>query len=150
MKLAKIVLLSALILPLSGCPSSAYHNAVVAEHDAKSVVQAFQQAVIIEHTAGRISDAENANIETHILQVATAGQTLTTALQQGASQTTVLADLQVLVDAVNSLNTGGVLGIKNAQSQAALTAALNAIKAVLANVQTLLSAPTTEIVKGPQ
>ena len=136
-------------LLLYGCPKgSAYHDAVIVEHQAKSVVQAFQQAEIIEFNAGRIGADEHRAIEAQVEKLAIAGQALTTALQSSATQTTVLGDLQVLTQAVGDLGNTGVLGIKNEQSKAALTAAVNAIKAVLQNLQVILSAPTTETTGG--
>lgn len=133
---------------LAGCPSSSYHRAVVAEHDSKSIVQAFQQAEIIEFKNGRISPAEHRAIESEVEKIGLAGQALTSALQNNAPNATVLADLQGLTQAVGDLGNTGVLGLKNETSKATLTAVVNALKAVLANLQVILAAPATETTGG--
>jgi PBP1b-binding outer membrane lipoprotein LpoB len=137
-KLISVLLVTVM---LSGCAARGpYHAAVVIEHDTKTIVQAFQQAEMVEFNAGRISVAEHQALESGIEKVALAGQTVTLALQQGAAQTTALGDVSVLTQAVSDLNTNGVLSVKNAQAQAVLTTALNAIKALLANLQTEVGA----------
>jgi outer membrane lipoprotein SlyB len=143
-----VVVVLVMALGLAGCPKNSYHDAVVAEHDAKTVVAAFQQAEIVEFHAGRIDIAEHQRLEDGIGKVGLAGVALTSALQQGASTTTALADFNLLAQAVGDLNSQGVLGIKNPQSQAALAAGIKSIQAVLANVQILLAQPTTETLTG--
>jgi hypothetical protein len=138
------------LLLMWGCPQSSYHKAVIAEHDAKSVVMAFQQAELIEFRNGRISLEEHKAIEAQLENVGFAGQTLTKALQTNAPNQAVLVDLQALVQTVSDLGNSGVLGIKNETSKAALQAALAAIKAVLSNLQIILAAPTTETIGGGQ
>jgi hypothetical protein len=129
---------------LTGCAARGpYHAAVVVEHDTKTIVQAFQQAEIAEFNAGRISLGEHQQLEAGIEKVATAGQTVTMALQAGAAQTTVLGDVGVLVQAVSDLAANGVAGVKNPQSLAVLNTALNAIKALIANLQTEVGATQT-------
>jgi hypothetical protein len=133
-----------ILLAFSGCAARGpYHAAVVVEHDTKTIVQAFQQAELAEFSAGRISAAEHQALEGGIEKVALAGQTVTAALQAGAAQTTALGDVAVLAQAVSDLNANGVLAIKNAQAQAVLTTALNAVKALLANLQTEVGATQT-------
>jgi hypothetical protein len=133
-----------LALFLAGCPAQGpYHDAVVVEHQAKTLVQAFQQAEIAEFNAGRIALAEHQLIESKFAIVGQAGSTITLALQQGAAQTTVLGDFNVLLQAVQDLNAQGVLGVKNAQSQAVLATALKGLQDVIANLGTILGAPTT-------
>lgn len=142
-KLALILLVAAAALPLAGCPSSAYHSAVVAEHDFKLAVQSFQQAEIAEFNAGRISQTEHEQLESGVGKVALAGQALTMALQSGAVNSTVQQDFATLSSTLLDLLNSGVLGVKNAQSQQLLRVSIQTAQAILANVATLLNAPTT-------
>lgn len=139
-KVAPILILA---LALSGCPSTAYHSAVVAEHDFKTSVQAFQQAEMVEFQAGRIDATEHQKIEGGVERVGLAAQTLVSSLQQGAANTTVQQNFSTLSQAVTDLLNNGVLGIKNPQSQALVKAVLQTAQAILANVSTLLAQPTT-------
>jgi len=146
MKLFAVLALSAVMMV--GCPSSKYHDAVIAEHDFKLAVASFQQAEIQEHTAGRIDDAEHQKIEAAIEKVGNAGQTLVTSLQGGVANTTVQQNFATVGVALNNLLDTGVLGIKNANSQALLKTLIQTIKAILDNVGSLLAAPTTSTVKA--
>ena len=142
MKRLIVVLLVAVCL--AGCAGRGpYHAAVVIEHDAVTIVKAFQQAEMDEFNAGHVSLAEHQNLEGLIEKVGLGGQTVNQALQSGASQQTVLSAIGIMVQAVSDLNTNGVLGVKNAQSQAVLTTALNAIKALLENLKTEVGATQT-------
>ena len=127
----------------AGCPSSAYHSAVVAEHDFKLAVQSFQQAEMVEFQSGRIGQDEHQKLEAGIEKVALAGQTLTTSLQAGAANTTVQQNFATLSAALTDLLNSGVLGIKNAQSQQLLKVVIQTAQAILSNVSSLLSTPTT-------
>lgn len=129
---------------LAGCAGRGpYHAAVVIEHDSVTIVKALQQAEMDEFNAGHISVAEHQNLEALIGKVGSAGQTVTLALQQGATQTTALVDVGVLEQAVSDLNTNGVLSVKNPQAQAVLTTALNAVKALLTNLKNEVGAAQT-------
>ena len=140
MRILPVLLLA---VALSGCPKTAYHDAVVAEHDFKLGVQSFQQAEMVEFQAGRIDAAEHQKLEGGIAQIGTAAQTLVTALQGGAVNTTVQQDFATVSAAVTTLLNDGVLGIKNPTSQALLKTLIQTIQAILANVGSLLSTPTT-------
>jgi hypothetical protein len=139
-KVAPILILA---LALSGCPSGAYHSAVVAEHDFKTSVQAFQQAEMVEFQAGRIDATEHQKIEAGIERIGTAAQTLVGSLQAGAANTTVQQNFATLSQAVTDLLNNGVLGIKNPQSQLLVKTVLQTAQAILANVSILLAQPTT-------
>lgn len=132
----------------AGCPSSAYHSAVIAEHDFKLAVQSFQQAEMVEFQAGRIGQDEHQKLEAGIEKVALAGQTLTTSLQAGAANTTVQQNFATLSTALTDLFNSGVLGIKNDNSKAILKAVIQAAQAILSNVSSLLSAPTSTTLTG--
>ncbi len=138
-----VILIVAVAVFCAGCPQGAYHSAVVAEHDFKTSVQAFQQAEMVEFQAGRIDAAEHQKIESGIERIGLAAQTLVASMQQGAANTTVQQNFATLSQAVTDLLNNGVLGIKNAQSQALVKAVLQTAQAILANVSTLLAQPTT-------
>lgn len=143
----KRVLYVLLFLLIAGCAARGpYHAAVVINHDAVTITKAFQQAEISEFNAGRLSLEEHQKLEAGVEKVALAGQTVTMALQAQASQTTVLGDVGVLVQAVSYLGSNGVLGVHNPQSLAVLNTALNALKALIANLQTEVGAVQNAIV----
>ena len=148
----KRVVLSCAILVLAvysaGCPSSAYHKAVVAEHDFKLAVQSFQQVEMTEYQSGRIDAATHKQLEAGIEKVALAGQTLTTSLQQGANNTTVSQNFSSVSSALTDLMNNGVLGIKNDNSKRLLTVTIQTAQAILQNVQSLLALPSTTTLGG--
>ncbi len=143
----RIILLLFFILlsfTFTGCAARGpYHAAVVINHDAVTITKAFQSAELAEFQAGRISLAEHQALEAGIEKVALGGQAVTMALQAGATQATVLGDVGVLVQAVSDLAANGVAGVKNPQSLAVLNTALNALKALIANLQTEVGAAQT-------
>lgn len=126
-----------------GCPKSAYHSAVVANHDFKEVVKAFQKAEIVEFQNGRVDAAEHKLLEGGIEKVALTGQTLTASLQAGASNTTVQQNFDTVSQAVTDLLNNGVLALKNSQSQQLLKVSIQTGQAILANVVSLLHLQTT-------
>ncbi len=137
-----------LALALSGCPKGAYHDAVVAEHDFKLGVSSFQQAEMQEFTAGRIDAAEHQKLEAGIEKVGLASQTLVASLQGGVANTTVQQNFATVGVALNSLLDDGVLGVENANSVTLLKTLIQTVQAILANVGTLLSQPTTTTTTG--
>ncbi len=128
---------------LTGCPSSTYHSAVVAEHDFETGVKSFQQAEMQEFQAGRIDPIEHQKLEVGIEKVGLAGQALVTALQSGAANTMVQQDFTTVSNALLDLLNSGVLGIKNPTSQALLKTIVQTAQAILSNVGSLLSVPLT-------
>lgn len=138
-----------LVLMLSGCPKGTpYHDAVVAEHQFKTIVQSFQQAEVIEFQNGRISPAEHAQLEAGVAKVAQAGIVLTTAMQQGALNSDVNTDISALSAALTSLLNDGVLGVKNAQSVAALSAIVKTAQAIVQNVLLIVQGNSVPATSG--
>jgi predicted transcriptional regulator YheO len=131
-----------LVICLAGCPSTAYHSAVVAEHDFVTALQSFQQAELAEHTNGRIDLAEHQRIEAAVEKIATSTQVLVTALQAGANNVTVQQDFTAIGNAVNTLQVDGVFNVKNAQSQNLLATLVKSIQAILQNIGSILSVQT--------
>jgi hypothetical protein len=131
-----------LVICLAGCPSTAYHSAVVAEHDFVTALQSFQQAELAEYTNGRIDPAEHQRIEAGVEKIATSTQVLVTALQAGANNVTVQQDFTAIGNAVNTLQVDGVFNVKNAQSQNLLATLVKSIQAILQNIGSILSVQT--------
>jgi hypothetical protein len=138
-----LLLASSAAVFIAGCPQSQYHSAVIAEHDFKLAVQSFQQAETVEFQSGRIAADEHQKLEAGIEKVALAGQTLTTSLQAGAANTTVQQNFATVSTALTDLLNSGVLGIKNPTSQQVLKVSIQTAQAILSNVSSLLSVPTT-------
>jgi hypothetical protein len=138
----KRLLVLFLALSLSGCAAHGpYHAAVVVNHDARTITQTFQQVEIDEFNAGRLSVEEHRALEAGIGKVGLAGQSVTMALQQAGPQSDVLAKVNALVQAVADLNASGVLGIKDPNAKAALSAAIKGIQDLLVNLQKEAGAP---------
>jgi hypothetical protein len=138
----RILAVLVLAVSLTGCPSSAYHSAVVAEHDFTTALQSFQQAELAEHTNGRIDLAEHQRIESAVEKIATSTQVLVTALQAGANNVTVQQDFTAIGNALNTLQVDGVFNVKNAQSQNLLATLVKSIQAILQNIGSILSVQT--------
>lgn len=138
----KIFAVIALAVCLAGCPKSAYHSAVVGEHDFTTALQSFQQAELAEYTSGRIAQDEHQRIEGAVAQIATGTQVLVTALQSGATNVTVQQDFTTISNSLNALMVNGVFSVKNPQSQNLLAVLVKSIQAILQNVGSILSVQT--------
>lgn len=121
-----------LALAMSGCPKGTVtHKVTVAQHNFRFAVQAFQDAEIAEHDKGFVPDDLHVKMQATIQKVALSGKDLDNALASGASTATIKGDLDAIYTLLDSLNTDGVLGIKNPTTKATLEIALDAIKAII-------------------
>jgi hypothetical protein len=146
----KRLVVFAMAVVLTGCPSNtAYHSAVVAEHDFATGVQAFQQAEIKEFQAGRIDGATHQKLERGVEQVGIAAQVLVTSLQNTASNTTVKQNFDTVATALSSLVTDGVAGIKDPTTVTLLTTLIKAAQDILSNVASILSVPAPTPIPVP-
>ena len=145
MKHLAVVLIMA--LALSGCPGTAYHKAVVAEHDFTTALKSFQQAEMVEAQSGRIDAIEHQKLEAGVETVANAAQVLVASLQSGAANATIEQNFATVSQALNDLMAAGI-GIKNPTSQALVKASLQTAQAILANVSTLLHTQTVATTGG--
>ena len=99
---------------------------------------------MVEFQAGRIDATEHQKLEAGVEKGRTRRSDTHHVLQAGAANTTVQQNFATLSTALTDLLNSGVLGIKNAQSsQQLLKVAIQTAQAILANVSSLLSAPTT-------
>jgi hypothetical protein len=118
-------------LALAGCAATTVTATAPATASGKvaDAVQAVQAVEISAYKAGQISLAEHQLLESKIGAIAQAGLNYDTALASG-NATTTLAQLQAFVGVIAQINPV-VLGIKNPNAQAALSAAVLAISATI-------------------
>lgn len=138
MKKSLIPILAVIFL-LSGCPSSAYHKMIVAEHDFDKTVSGFQNAEIAEFNAGNVPADIHNKLEQGTITVAQGGKQLATLLQQNASTQSITTELNLINVTLQNLLNDGVLQVKNAQTKANLQIALQSIQAIVTNVQTFVT-----------
>jgi len=121
------------------CKGTATHKVTVAQHNFRFAVQAFQDAEIAEHDKGFVPDDLHVRMQSTIQKVALGGKDLDDALAAGASAPTIKAKLDAIYALLDSLNTDGVLSIKNPTTKASLEVALDGIKAIIDNALTAMS-----------
>jgi len=127
----KLALLFPLLL-LLGCPQgSTVHKVTAAQHNFRFAVQAFEDAEVAEFDKGFVPAPIHLKMETVVQKVALAGKDLDTSLAAGASTATIKGKLDAIYTLLDSLNSDGVLGVKNATTKAELEIALDAIKAII-------------------
>jgi hypothetical protein len=131
--LATSFLLSFLLL--SGCAGrgTVTHRVTIAQHSALSVVGAFEDAETAEYAKGFVPIELHLRMQTAIQKVALGFKDLDTALAANASATDLKTKLDAIYLLLDSLNSDGILGIKNTGTKATLELALDAIKAVVDN-----------------
>lgn len=123
------------ILPVSGCvKGSALHKATVGQHTLRELVGAFQDAEIAEHDKGFVPNDLHVKFQTIIGKTALAAIDLDNAATAGASATDLKAKFDKIYGLLDSLNTDGILGVKNPTSKQILETALDGIKAFVDNL----------------
>lgn len=120
------------------CTGSQIHKATLAEHDFKVAIQGFQNAELAEFQAGHVDPATHREIAEYVTQVAQAGVQLTTLIQQ-SNTAGALAQVNNVNVAIQTLLNQGVLHISNATTKASLQVALEAVQAIITNIQMALS-----------
>jgi len=121
---------------LTGCPKgTALHKVTVAEHNFRFTVQAFQDAEIAAHDQNTpvvifVPDDLHMKMQGTILKIALAEKDLNNSLAT-ASKSTIKAKLDAIYSLLDSLNSDGVLGVKNPTTKATLEIALDSIKAII-------------------
>lgn len=125
---------------LAGCPKGTLtHKVTAAQHNFRFAVGAFQDAEIAEHDKGFVPNDLHVQMQTGIQKVALAGKDLDNALAAGADSATIKAKLDNIYTLLDSLNSDGILGVKNPTSKATLEIALDSIKAIIDNALVLVS-----------
>lgn len=130
---SKVILLGVIIsFALAGCPKgSVTHKVTAAQHNFRFAVQAFQDAEIAEHDKGFVPDDLHVRMQEVIQKVALGGVDLDKTLAAGASAATLKDKLDNIYTLLDSLNSDGILGIKNPTTKATLEIALDSIKAII-------------------
>ncbi len=120
------------------CTGSQMHQATVAEHDFKIAVQGFQNAEASEFQAGAIPAPLNQQMQGWILTVAEGGKGVATAIQSN-DKAGAIAALSSLDATLQTMNTDGVLHISDPDKKNILALSLQAVQAVVTNIQTVLA-----------
>jgi hypothetical protein len=133
------MLLSALLLGFgsltTGCAvrGTVTHKVTVAQHSLLSVVGAFDDAESAEFAKGFVPADLHVKMQTGVQKVALAAKDLDSALIAGAAAPNIKTKLDAIYTLLDSLNSDGISGIKNATTKATLELALDAIKAIIDN-----------------
>jgi hypothetical protein len=135
------VLLAPLALALMGCPAAQRQQVAQALQTASTVVQSFQQAEIVSHNQGVVSDDDHHFIEQQLLTVAAAGKTADSCVQTTTTVAGDIACVNTMATMVDQVNTQGGLYIKSAQAKQDFQLAMTGLKAALATINAILGGP---------
>lgn len=116
-----------------GCSGTAIHKTTKAQHTLKEAVAAFQDVEIAEYNKGFVPPDRHLRIQTVIQKVALAAVDLDNYIASNANAATLKGKFDTIYSLLDSLNTDGVLGIKNSNTKQVLETALDAIKALVDN-----------------
>lgn len=135
----KVLLLAVALTGITFYPSAcvkgtATHKATVGQHTLREAVGAFQDAEIAEFHQGFVPPDTHLRIQTTIQKIAMAAVDLDNALASGATAASFKAKFDAIYTLLDSLNTDGILGIKNPTTKQALEVALDSIRAIVDNI----------------
>lgn len=117
----------------TGCSGTAIHKTTKAQHSLKEAVAAFQEVEIAEYNKGFVPADRHLRIQATIQKVALAGVDLDNYIASNANASTLKSKFDSIYSLLDSLNTDGILGIKNSNTKQLLETALDAIKALVDN-----------------
>jgi len=100
-------------------------------------VSAFQQAEIVMHNQGKISDPEHVAIQDAILQTAQAGKDLDRAINQVHSAPDARAALDAALMNVQTALNDGVAHVKNPDAKASLQTSIVLLRSILDNIRAI-------------
>lgn len=118
-----LVLLVSLLMMGASCSTSTKNLATASDavsHGLRNADQAASQAL----ATGVITQAEQQNFHGLLVKAATAGLTLDAGIRANESATSLSGKVNSFLDAFNELNTSGVAGIKNPNTQLAISTIL--------------------------
>ncbi len=132
-KLVLAVPILLLMLMSGGCASrgTVVHKVTIAQHSMLSVVGAFEDAESAEYAKGFVPPDLHLKMQQGVQKVSLAAKDLDDALVANADAVTLKAKLDGIYTILDSLNSDGILGIKNPTTKATLEVALDAIKAII-------------------
>jgi hypothetical protein len=129
-----IALTSATFYPSACVKGSVTHKATVGQHTLREAVGAFQDAEIAEFHQGFVPPDTHLRIQTVIQKIAMAAVDLDNSLASGATAASFKAKFDAIYTLLDSLNTDGILGIKNPTTKQTLEVALDGIRAIVDNI----------------
>src|SRR6266576_713713 len=106
-----------------GCSGTAIHKTTKAQHSLKEAVAAFQDVEIAEYNKGFVPADRHVRIQSTIQKVALAGVDLDNYIASNANASTLKGKFDNIYSLLDSLNTDGILGIKNANTKQLLETA---------------------------
>lgn len=115
----------------SGCPKGSKSLATASATVAHALTNA-QQAVAIGQSSGVISAKDAAAFNEYVAKVAEAGLIIDQGIRQNESASTLSPKVNVFLDAFQSLNTQGLLSIKDPKTQLAVATALTGAESAIA------------------
>lgn len=134
-----VVLVLTLALLSAGFQCDRYKKAASLSRDFAAGVSAFQDAEIILHNEGKISNDEHQTLETLIIQTARAGKVMDQAIQDAHNGKTVQASVDAAAVAASGLLDSGVTQVKNPEAQAELKSAALALKTIVDSILAVAS-----------
>lgn len=148
----KLLFLVPLAVCLAGCPSGTQQQKIAqAADDASVVILNFQQAEIIAHQNGAISDADHTFIQQQLVTVSTLGKTTDSCIRTATNTQGVLQCANSAINTIDQLNTQGALGIKSAQARTDYQIAMLGLRTALSTIVTLEggTAPAVGVATAP-
>ncbi len=107
------------------------HKVTVAQHSLLSVVGAFEEAESAEYAKGFIPADIHVKMQMGVEKVALACADLDKSLAAGSTGSTLKVKLDAIYQLLDSLNTDGILGVKNPSTKVMLEVALDQIKVII-------------------
>jgi hypothetical protein len=134
----KKLLAVVMLLSMAACNASTAQKLSQASDVFSKALLTFQQGEQLAVQAGKISAQEDTVIQGALIQVGTAGQALNKAIRANESAPNVEAELNNVIDAVNSLIQSGVGGIKDVNTKQELNLALTGAEAAIAVIASVV------------
>jgi hypothetical protein len=131
-RIAVALLVVSLAVGMAGCPKA--KQAAIIMRDFSVALEKVQNAEIIVHASGGISDPDHQNNQAWIEQIATAGRDANDALQAGQNASGLEALDRVLVT-IDTLDRDGVTRIKNPDKQLLMSALIGSLRGVVRTAQ---------------
>ncbi len=134
----------ALLLPLMfvlGCEQSKLKKLAVAADGFSLTVRSFQQAEVVAHQQGFVSNEEHAAMEKAFIDVANAGVELDNALRVAPTRSgkpKAAAALAAALASLDNLLNSGVLHVKNPKARQDLEALILSAKGFLATISAVI------------
>ena len=126
------------VLLMAGCNASTAQKLSQASDAFSKALLTFQQGEQLAVQQGRISASEDVAIQGALIQVGNSGQALDKAIRANESAPNVSAELNNVIDAINSLIQQGVGGIKDANTKQELNVILTGAEAAISVIASVV------------